>query len=59
MNSILVEDVRPWTNSKKQTKEPVRVEINIINVSKVIGCIIGFYRIIEPLHALSLADRCV
>ena len=25
MNSALVEDVQPWTNPKKQTKEPVTV----------------------------------
>ena len=41
MNSALVEDVQPWTNSEKQTKEPVIVTtnhyyINIINVSKII-----------------------
>ena len=35
MNSALLEDVQPWTNSNKQTKEPMSVNINIINVSKI------------------------
>ena len=34
MNSALAEDVQPWTNPKKQTKEPVTVTtIQIIFIS--------------------------
>ena len=46
MNSTLLEDVQPWTNSKKQTKWPVSVNINIKNVSKIIAWIIRLYHIV-------------
>ena len=49
MNSVLVEDVQPWTNSKKQTKQPVSVNINIINVNKIYCKL--YYTIVQ--HRLS------
>ena len=43
MNSALLEDVQPWTNSEKQTKEPMSVnylETSSISERFTVSCII-------------------